>query len=85
MTEDEKLIREAILQMKTGRLERNYFREKFATDILVRFAAPLERLAAAGYVTVADDHVSLSRDGLLRVDELLHEFFLPQHLHARYT
>ncbi len=85
MTEEEKLIREVILQMKTGRLDRNYFCEKFATDILVRFAVPLANLAAAGYVTVAGDYVLLNRDGLLRVDELLHEFFLPQHVHARYT
>ena len=85
MTEEEKLIREVILQMKTGRLDRNYFREKFATDILARFAGPLANLGAAGYVTIAGDYVLLNRDGLLRVDELLAEFFLPQHVHARYT
>jgi oxygen-independent coproporphyrinogen-3 oxidase len=27
----------------------------------------------------------LNRDGLLQVDRLLHEFFLPQHRNARYT
>jgi hypothetical protein len=30
--------------------------------------------------------VTLSRDGLLQVDRLLHDFFLPQHRqYARYT
>jgi oxygen-independent coproporphyrinogen-3 oxidase len=31
------------------------------------------------------DSVRLSRDGLLQVDKLLHQFFLPQHQHARYS
>jgi oxygen-independent coproporphyrinogen-3 oxidase len=85
MTEDEKLIREVILQMKLGGLDRNYFREKFATDILTRFAVPLAKLGDAGFVTIVGDRVLLDRQGLLRVDELLGEFFLPQHVHVRYT
>jgi hypothetical protein len=32
-----------------------------------------------------DRGVELSRDALLRVDRLLHAFFLPQHQNARYT
>ena len=85
MTEEEKLIREVILQMKLGHLERAYFREKFAIDILTRFARPLDRLRQSGYVSIDADGVLVARPGLLRVDELLHEFFLPQHQHARYT
>ena len=27
----------------------------------------------------------LNREGLLQVDRLLHEFFLPQHRHTRYA
>jgi oxygen-independent coproporphyrinogen-3 oxidase len=85
MTEEEKLIREVILQMKRGRLQRAYFREKFATDILTRFAPALDRLRQAGYVTIDAEGVLVARSGLLRVDELLQEFFLSQHQHARYT
>jgi oxygen-independent coproporphyrinogen-3 oxidase len=85
MSEEEKLIRELILQMKLGRLEGDYFRRKFGVDIFTRFAAPLARLRDAGHLTIAGDCVLLGRQGLLRVDELLHEFFLPQHQHARYT
>jgi oxygen-independent coproporphyrinogen-3 oxidase len=29
--------------------------------------------------------VRLSRDGLLQVDRLLHQFFLPQHRNSRYS
>src|SRR6516162_8878358 len=34
---DELLIRELILQLKTGRLDLNYFRDKFGVDVLKRF------------------------------------------------
>ena len=34
---------------------------------------------------VEGDTVSINRDGLLQVDRLLHEFFLPEHRNARYA
>ncbi|NIP93763.1 MAG: coproporphyrinogen III oxidase, partial [Akkermansiaceae bacterium] len=37
-TEEERMIREFILQMKLGHVETDYFREKFGVDILERFA-----------------------------------------------
>ena len=85
MTEEEKLIRELILQMKLGQLDGEYFRQKFGVDIFTRFAQPLATLRDAGHLTIAGGRVAVNRQGLLRVDELLHEFFLPEHVHARYT
>jgi oxygen-independent coproporphyrinogen-3 oxidase len=85
MTPEEKLLRETILQMKLGGLDRAYFHGTFGVDVAARFAEPLGRLGEAGYLTVTDDRVALSRAGLLRVDELLHEFFLPRHRTDRYT
>ena len=76
---DERMIREFILQMKLGRVELGYFREKFGVDIGSRFAAQLEHLSAEGLLNVTDREVRLTRDGLLCVDTLLHEFFLQQH------
>ena len=41
---------------------------------------------ATGYLAAATDQmVSLTRQGLLRVDSLLPQFFLPEHTHIRYT
>jgi oxygen-independent coproporphyrinogen-3 oxidase len=85
MNDSERLVREMILQMKLGGLEAGYFREKFGVEILSRFAAPLEELRAAGHLTIDGDRVSVNRAGLLRIDELLHVFFLPEHRGARYT
>ena len=53
---------------------------------LARFAAPLRSIASDGYLSEATrDRVALTRDGLLRVDSLLHRFFLPEHTNIRYT
>ena len=76
---EERMIREFILQMKLGRVVLGYFREKFGVDIAPRFAAQLGHLEAEGLLSVSDSEVRLSRDGLLCVDTLLHEFFLQQH------
>ena len=40
---------------------------------------------AAGYLTVSDDQIELSREGLLQVDRLLHDYFLDHHRGARYA
>lgn len=76
---EERMIREFILQMKFGRVEPRYFREKFGLDPLRQFAAPLENLRRQGHLSYNEQEIRLSREGLLRVDELVHEFFLPQH------
>lgn len=76
---EERMIREFILQMKLGRVRLGYFQSKFGVDIARRFTAQLGHLEAEGLLSVTPDAVILSRDGLLCVDTLLHEFFLQQH------
>ncbi|MSU64520.1 MAG: coproporphyrinogen III oxidase family protein [Opitutus sp.] len=76
---EERMIREFILQMKLGRVGLGYFAEKFGVDLVQRFAGQLDHLAAEGLLEVRPSEIRLSRDGLLCVDTLLHEFFLQQH------
>ena len=45
----------------------------------------MERIRNWGYLYVEGDIVRINRDGLLQVDRLLHEFFLPEHRNARYA
>ncbi len=78
-TPEERMIREFILQMKLGRVHLGYFREKFGVDIAKRFETQLGHLAAEALLAVDSETIHLSRDGLLCVDTLLHEFFLQQH------
>jgi oxygen-independent coproporphyrinogen-3 oxidase len=84
-TGDERLIREFVLQLKLGKSSIRYFNEKFSDDVLQRFATPLQTLKDWGFLTIEGDSLVLNRDGLLQVDRLLHEFFLPEHKNARYA
>jgi len=79
------LIREMILQLKTGRLDAGYFRTKFGTDILKEFAPGFDKLAGDGFLSVKDAGVELTRAGLLQIDRHLPEFFESQHRTTRYT
>jgi oxygen-independent coproporphyrinogen III oxidase len=81
----ELLIREMILQLKTGRVDTGYFQRKFESAILEDFAEAFGRLQEEGHLTVNDGHVELTRQGLLQVDRLLPAFFEPEHRGTRYT
>ena len=84
-TDDERLIRELILQLKLGTIRPSYFREKFDTDIQRRFALPLRSLERQNYLEIGNNSLTLSREGLLQVDRLLPDFFLSQHRSSRYS
>ncbi|MCS6975638.1 MAG: coproporphyrinogen III oxidase family protein [Gemmatales bacterium] len=81
----ELLIRELVLQLKTGRVEPAYFHNKFGLDIIDLYAPVLERRQASGDLTYSAEEIKLTRQGLLQVDRLLPDFFLPEHRGVRYT
>ena len=78
-TAEERMLREFILQMKKGRVDQQHFVNKYDADVRQRFAPQLAELAADGLLESDPSGITLTRDGLLRVDELLHRFFLPEH------
>jgi oxygen-independent coproporphyrinogen-3 oxidase len=85
-TDEERLIRELVLQLKRGWVRPAYFTEKYGVNILDRFQSALASLAADGHLDVADGElVRFTRDALLRVDTLLVRFFKPEHAGIRYT
>lgn len=85
-TDDERLVREFVLQLKRGSIRPSYFRDKFGASVLDRFREPLQSLWADGLLAaLGDDEVTLTREALLSVDVLLPRFFLPQHVGIRYT
>lgn len=77
--EEQRMIREFILQMKLGKVESSYFEQKFGVDVLSRWNGELEQLRSEGLLKISDDKIFLERDGLLCVDNILHDFFLPEH------
>jgi oxygen-independent coproporphyrinogen-3 oxidase len=82
---DQLLRREMMLQLKTGRLQADYFRAKFNRDILSTFADGWGKLQNDGFLTVANGNIELTRAGLLQVDRLLPAFFEAEHRGTRYT
>jgi len=85
ITDHQRLLREMVLQLKLGRIDAGYFREKFGVDLLHLFAAQYQTLIDAGFATIRGDVIALTRSGLLRVDELLWGFFEPEFRDSRYT
>ena len=84
-TADERLTREMILQLKLGGLDPAYFQGKFDVNILDRFASAYQKLRDEKMLTYTQEGVRLTRNGLLRVDQLLPEFYAGTYQHARYT
>lgn len=85
LSADERLIREWILQLKTGRVSCAEFRDKFGVEPRERFAEALAEQADAGLLEVGTDEVRTTQDGLLVVDGILPRFFREEHRDARYA
>ena len=84
-TEDERFIREFILQWKLGKICPRYFLEKFGINLQERYGEVLKDWKEQGILNMEGEEWTLSREALLRVDSLLDQFFLPQHQDARYV
>ncbi|MDZ4821735.1 MAG: coproporphyrinogen-III oxidase family protein [Planctomycetota bacterium] len=79
------LIREMILQLKTGRLNAEYFRNKFAAEIIDHWRDTWNEYQNDGLIEISGDQISLTRAGLMRADALLPPFFETDHQGVRYT
>lgn len=84
-TSHQLLVREVILNLKTGRLDASYFRQKFGVEILDSWSDIWREHEEDGMLTVGEDEVRLTRKGLLQADGLLPAFFEQEHQGVRYT
>ncbi len=84
-TDEERLVREMILQLKLGRIETGYFRDKFDVDVLEQFGDAYRKLRDFGMLDFDAREVRLTREGLLRVDQLLPAFYHEVYRDSRYT
>ena len=85
LTPKQRLIREMILQLKTGSLDTAYFRDKFAVDVWQEFRAVYERLSEEKLLESENETITLTRRGLLEVEHFLLEFFEPELRTVRYA
>ncbi len=84
LSDQERLVRELVLQLKLGEVALAPFERKHGVDVRRRFQRPLERLEGKGYLRVDGRRVALTRAGLLRADRLLPAFYLPEHQEVSY-
>jgi oxygen-independent coproporphyrinogen-3 oxidase len=85
ISDHQRLIRETVLQLKTGRLDPAYFRRKFGADLRTAFADPLAHLEAAGILDPGTADITVTPRGLMEIDRHLPLFFEPQYRSVRYT
>jgi len=84
-TKHQLLIREMILQLKTGKLDVGYFQQKFGVDIIDQWRSVWDEYKGDGWLSYDQAQVRLTRDGLLRADGMLPAFFEPEYQGVRYT
>ncbi|GIW99133.1 MAG: coproporphyrinogen III oxidase [Pirellulaceae bacterium] len=84
-THRQRMIRELILLLKRGWVDREYFLSKFAVDVWEEYDAVWREYEEEGWVRRDDHQVRLTMEGLLRVDAMLPAFFEPQFQGVRYT
>lgn len=85
ITQHQRLIREMVLQLKTGRLNAAYFRDKFGEEITGVFGSAFDSLVKEKFAEIDGDEIRLTRAGLLQVDPLLQRFFESEFQRIRYT
>jgi len=84
-TPRDRLIREMILQLKTGKLDRSYFQSKYGVDIAAEFAPAYRKLEDAGWLRLTEGAVELTPSGFLQIDRHLPTFFDAKYSSNRYT
>jgi oxygen-independent coproporphyrinogen-3 oxidase len=84
-TDHQMLVRELILKLKTGKLDRQAFLDRHGVDIVARWEEVWNEYQERQWVEIDDHQVRLTREGMLRADGLLPGFFEPQFQGVRYT
>jgi len=85
LTPKQRLIREMVLQLKTGALDTAYFTRKFGVDVWNEFRPVYEGLEEKSLLERHNGDIVLTRSGHLEVDSFLPDFFEPELRTVRYA
>ncbi len=85
LTPKQRLIREMVLQLKTGALDTGYFSRKFGVDVWNEFRSVYEGLEERNLLERQNEDILLTRRGHLEVDSFLPDFFEPELRTVRYA
>ena len=79
LSKKEQCLREFILQLKLGTVHLNDLQKKYGVELNGHCREKLARFENKGWLKRNNHAVTLTRQGLLRIDSLLPEFYLPEH------
>ena len=82
---EEAMIREWVLQLKLGKVNRQPFIKKFGVDPFEKWSDVLKEYVDGKLMTIDGDVLSIPRQTLLRIDTLLIAFFKLEHRGVRYA
>ena len=85
LTPKQRLIREMVLQLKSGALDTRYFNRKFGVDVWSEFRPVYEGLEEKSLLERQNGDIVLTRRGHLEVDSFLPDFFEPELRTVRYA
>ena len=85
LSKQDQLVREFVLQLKTGAVRIGHFLDRFNVSVVETLAEPLDRLVEQEFLTIDPQWIRLTRSGLLRVDRLLPDFYDSAFQSKRYT
>lgn len=85
LNDDERMIRELVLQLKLGYTDFTYLSEKFGHYTDKRIIDTLQEFSDHGWLRMDKKGVTMTREGLLCVDHLIPSLYLPQHQNIRYS
>ncbi|HEU5130493.1 MAG TPA: radical SAM protein, partial [Pyrinomonadaceae bacterium] len=85
LTPKQQLIREMVLQLKTGSIDTGYFQQKFGVDVWNEFRSVYDELEEKSVLERHNGTIALTRRGLLEVDHFLKDFFEPELRTVRYA
>lgn len=85
ITQEQAMIREWVLQLKVGKVNRQPFIKKFGVDPFEKWADILDGYVAQDLITIQGDELIVPMQTLLRIDTLLYAFFQPEHRGVRYA
>ena len=85
LTPKQRLIREMVLQLKTGSIDTGYFQKKYGVDVWNEFYPVYEGLEENSLLERHNGTIELTRRGVLEVDSFLKDFFEPELRTVRYA
>ena len=85
LSSEECAVREFVLQLKLGRVDCAAFAARHGRDPRERFAEPLDRFHALGWLRTSPTAIELTAQGIPRADRMLPAFYEPGHRTSRYS